>query len=113
VSAQALFAEVSDLAWYEQLMRTNHWGGVWCTHAVLEPLKASRGRIVAGRSGLDERGAMSMEECARPIVEGTEARQREIVMTAKGKLGRWLKLIAPRIVDRLALAALKQEVRPR
>ena len=34
-------------------------------------------------------------------------------MTAKGKLGRWLKLIAPGIVDRLALAALKQEVRPR
>ncbi len=67
----------------------------------------------AGSSGLDERGAMSVEECARLIVDGTETRRREIVMTAKGKLGRWLKLIAPGIVDRLALAALKQEVRPR
>ncbi len=47
VSAQALFAEVSDLAWNEALMRVNHWGSVWCTHAALEPLKASRGRIVA------------------------------------------------------------------
>ncbi len=47
VSAQALFAEVNDLGWTEQLMRVNHWGSVWCTHAALEPLKASRGRIVA------------------------------------------------------------------
>ncbi len=178
MSAQALFAEVADLAWYEQLMRTNHWGSVWCTHAALAPLKASRGRIVAvsslaglvgvpgrtaycgskfamtgffealrvelavdgvsvtigypgvvatqirqhglnaqgqtaGTSGLDESHAMSVEECARLIVRGAEARQRNIVMTSKGKLGRWLKLIAPRLVDRLALKALKQEARPR
>jgi short-subunit dehydrogenase len=178
VSAQALFAEVNDLGWTEQLMRVNHWGSVWCTHAALQALKASSGRIVAvsslaglvgvpgrtaycsskfamtgffealrvelavsgvsvtiaypgvvatrlrhhglnargetaGSSGLDERGAMSVEECARLIVSGAEARQRDIVMTAKGKSGRWLKLIAPGIVDRLALAALNQEVRPR
>ena len=28
-------------------MRVNHWGSVWCTHAALPHLKASRGRIVA------------------------------------------------------------------
>ena len=67
----------------------------------------------AGRSGLDERDAMSVETCARLIVEGTEARRRDIVMTAKGRLGRWLKLLAPGLVDRLALKALKAEVRPR
>jgi NAD(P)-dependent dehydrogenase (short-subunit alcohol dehydrogenase family) len=35
VSAHALFEEVSaeHLAWYEQLMRINLWGSVWCTHA--------------------------------------------------------------------------------
>ncbi len=62
----------------------------------------------AGRSGLDERGAMSVEECARLIVDGTERRQRDIVMTAKGKVGRWMKLLAPRLVDRMALKALNQ-----
>ncbi len=31
-SAQALFEEVTDLAWYEDLMRINFWGSVWCTH---------------------------------------------------------------------------------
>jgi hypothetical protein len=29
------------------------------------------------------------------------------------RLGRWLKLIAPRIVDRMALKALKPEFRPK
>lgn len=63
----------------------------------------------AGRSGLDERGAMSVDTCARLILQGTQQRQREIVMTAKGKLGRWLKLLAPGVVDRLALKALNRE----
>ena len=66
----------------------------------------------AGKSGLDERGAMSVETCARLIADGMARRQRDIVMTAKGKLGRWMKLLAPALVDRLALAALKNDVRP-
>lgn len=33
-------------------------------------------------------------------------------MSAKGKLGRWLKLIAPGVVERIALAALKVDARP-
>jgi len=65
----------------------------------------------AGRSGLDERGAMSVETCARLIVEGAEARRRDIVMTARGKAGRWLKLVAPGLVDRLALRALARDER--
>ena len=32
--------------------------------------------------------------------------------TAKGKIGRFLKLLAPGLVEKMALAALKQEVRP-
>ena len=177
MSAQALFSEVTDLGWYETLMRINHWGSVWCTHAALPHLKATQGRIVgvsslaglvgvpgrtaycgtkfamtgffealrvelaaagvsvtlaypgvvateiryrgfnakgeaAGKSGLDETGAMSVETCARLIIDGTEARERDIVMTAKGKLGRWLKLLAPGVVDKLALKALNQHARP-
>lgn len=179
MSAQALFEEVKaeDLHWYEDLMRVNLWGAVWCTHAALPHLLASRGRIVAvsslsgligvpgrtayaatkfamtgffealraevklrgvsvttafpgvvttnirvrgynaqgrplGKSGLKEDDAMSVEECARLIVDGMERRQREVVMTAKGKLGRFLKLLAPGVVDDMALAALKDEARP-
>ena len=176
-SAHALFEEVPDLGWYEELMRINLWGSVWCTRAALPHLKAARGRIVAvsslagligvpgrtaysaskfamtgffealraelkgagvsvtiaypgvvdtriryrgfnalgremGSSGLREEGAMTVEACARLIVDGMEARRREVVMTAKGKLGRLLKLLAPGVVEKMALAALKDEVKP-
>lgn len=174
MSAHALLEDIEDLEWTETLMRINHWGSVWCTHAALPHLKASRGQVVAvsslaglvgvpgrtaycatkfamtgffealrtelapdgvgvtiaypgvvatqiryrgfdaegkpaGRSGLDERGAMSVEECARLIVDGTGRRRREIVMSAKGRLGRWLKLLAPSLVDRMAIAALARD----
>jgi short-subunit dehydrogenase len=180
MSAQALFEEVrsEDLGWYEDLMRINLWGSVWCTHAALPYLKQSRGNIVAvsslaglvgvpgrtaysaskfamtgffealraelknagvsvttaypgvvatqirhrgfnaagmpaGASGLKEDDAMSVETCARLIIEGMDRREREVVMTTKGKLGRWLKLAAPGVVENMALAALKDEVKPR
>ncbi len=63
----------------------------------------------AGASGLDERGAMSVEECARRIADAMATRRRELIMTAQGRLGLWMKLIAPALVDRIALAALKKE----
>ncbi len=180
MSAQALLEEVrtEDLGWYEELMRINLWGSVWCTHAALPYLKASRGHIVAvsslaglvgvpgrtaycatkfamtgffealrlelkgagvsvttaypgvvatqiryrgynaagqaaGRSGLKEDDAMSVEECSRLILDGMARREREVVMTFKGKMGRWLKLLAPGAVEKVALAALKDDVKPK
>jgi short-subunit dehydrogenase len=177
-SAHALFEDVADLRWYEDLMRINLWGSVRCTQAALPHLKASRGGIVAvsslaglvgvpgrtaysaskfamtgffealraelkgagvavtiaypgvvatriryrgfdaagapmGASALREEGAMPVEECARLIVAGMDARRREVVMTVKGKLGRVLKLFVPGLVERMALAALKDDVKPR
>ncbi|MBA3774124.1 MAG: SDR family oxidoreductase [Ramlibacter sp.] len=180
VSAQALFSEVKaqDLHWYENLMKVNLWGSVWCTHAALPHLVAAKGSIVAvsslaglvgvpgrtaysaskfamtgffealraelkssgvsvttafpgvvateiryrgynargeaaGSSGLKEEDAMSVEECARLIIAGMTERRREVVMTAKGKLGRFAKLIVPGVVEGMALAALKENVKPR
>jgi short-subunit dehydrogenase len=177
-SAHALFEDVEDLGWYEELMRINLWGAVWCTHAALPHLKASRGSIVAvsslaglvgvpgrtaygatkfamtgffealrvelkeagvsvttafpgvvatrirhhgfnaagqqpGTSALKEDDAMPVDECARLIVDGMNRRKREVVMTLKGRAGRYLKLIAPGLVDKLALAALKDDAKPR
>jgi short-subunit dehydrogenase len=180
ISAQALFSDVKaqDLGWYEQLMRINLWGSVWCTHAALPHLKASGGHIVAvsslaglvgvpgrtaysaskfamtgffealrtelrgadvsvttaypgvvltnirsrglnaagqaaGSSGLKEANAMTVEECARLILDGMARRKREVVMTRKGKWGRFIKLIFPGVVEKMALAALKDHVKPR
>lgn len=66
----------------------------------------------AGKSSLNESGAMSVEECARLIREGMHQRERDIVMSAKGKLGRWMKLLAPSLVDKLARAALQRDTPP-
>ena len=66
----------------------------------------------AGVSGLKEDGAMTVAECARLILDGMRRRQREVVMTGKGKLGRFIKLIAPGMVEDMALAALKDDVKP-
>jgi short-subunit dehydrogenase len=175
VSAHAMLGEVAadDLAWYEDVMAVNFWGTVWCTHAALPLLRASRGQVVAvsslaglvgvpgrtaycaskfavggfmealrteeaqhgvavtvaypgvvatrirlrgynargqaaGASGLREDDVMPVETCARLILDAMNARQRDVVMTAKGKLGRWLKLVAPGWVDRLAWQALQR-----
>ena len=51
---------------------------------------------------------MSVEECARITLAAIEARKREVVMTARGKMGAWLKLIAPGVVDRMAKRVIEQ-----
>jgi len=63
----------------------------------------------AGVSGLEEAGAMPVDECARQIVHAIEGRRRELVMTAKGRIGLWLKLLAPGWVDNLARNALRKK----
>jgi short-subunit dehydrogenase len=60
----------------------------------------------AGVSGLAEEDAMSAEECARQMIGAMRSRRRELVMTGRGKVGMWLKLLAPQVVDKMALAAL-------
>jgi short-subunit dehydrogenase len=179
MSAHALFTDVraQDLHWYEDLMRVNFWGALWCTHAALPHLKQSRGSIVAvsslaglvgvpgrnaysatkfamagffealraelkpsgvsvtvaypgvvatetrrrgynargepaGTSGLKEEDAMPVDACARRIIEGMNRRDREVLMDARSRFGRFLKLLAPGVVENMALRALADEARP-
>jgi len=172
VSGHALFEEVSDFSWYEQMMRVNYFGSLYCTRYAVPHLKRRRGQIVAisslagrvgvpgrtaysptkaaqalffealrlelkdvvditvvypgvvktdirlhgygpdgqpaGRSGLKDDKAMPVEECARQILEATHARKRQLVMTLQARIGLWLQLIAPGIVDRMVLKAVKK-----
>ncbi|MCU0753856.1 MAG: SDR family oxidoreductase [Xanthomonadales bacterium] len=174
ISGHALLEQVTDLDWYEQMLRVNVLAGIWMTHAALPVLKASHGQIVAisslagltgvpgrtaycaskfgqtgffealrvelapagiavttiypgvvatrirergygpdgkslGYSSLDDSDAMPVAECVRQMLPAIAARRRELVMTAKGRLARWLKLIAPGLVDQLARKALSKE----
>jgi short-subunit dehydrogenase len=63
----------------------------------------------AGKSSLREDKAMPVDECVRQIIEATHARKRELVMTLPGKVGRWLKLAFPKVIDRMILRALKRD----
>jgi short-subunit dehydrogenase len=60
------------------------------------------------KSPVREAEVMTPEECARLIINATARRKREEVMTLRGKLGLWVKLIAPGLVDRMARKAIEQ-----
>ncbi len=62
-----------------------------------------------GKSPLDETGTMSVEKCVDLMIPAIAHRKRELVMTLKGKLGLWLKLVAPRLVDNIALKAVSKK----
>lgn len=170
------FEEIQDPAFFEQLVRVNYLGSVYCTFYALPYLKQTRGRLVAvsslaGKTGVPFRSGyaaskhalsgffdslrvelmdsgvtvtlafpdfvatdirthnlgkdgkplgvspareekfMSAEECARLILRGAARRERETILTPRGK---WLmlgKLIAPALVDRLARRAIEQSRR--
>ena len=173
VSGHARFEEVSDFGWYEDMMRVNYMGSLYCTRHALPHLKKSRGQIVAisslagktgipgrtaysptkaaqalffealrvelldsgvditivypgvvatnirihgygpdgkpaGKSGLKEDNAMPVDECVRQIVQATLARKRELVMTLQGRIGLWMKLAFPGVVDSMVLRAIKK-----
>ena len=49
---------------------------------------------------------METDECCRQIIAATVRRDRDLVMTWRAKVGRLLKLVAPALVDRMALRAI-------
>lgn len=51
-------------------------------------------------------GVMATDECARRILEAAADRRREARMTWRGEVGPWLRLLAPRLVDRMAARAV-------
>jgi short-subunit dehydrogenase len=171
ITMWADFEEVLDMGFYEQMMRVNYLGSVYCTYYALPFLKKTQGRIVGisslgGKNGLPKRSgyvaskhamtgffdslrieiadygisvtmiypgfvatetreralgadgksigkspvredeAMTAEDCVQLIIQAAAARRRELVMTWRGKIGLWLKLIAPGLVDRIAQKAI-------
>jgi short-subunit dehydrogenase len=63
----------------------------------------------AGKSGLKEDNAMPVEECVRQIIAAMLERKREHVMTLQARIGLWLKLAFPKLVDRMVLRAVKKD----
>ncbi len=60
------------------------------------------------KSPVREGEVMSAEDCARIMIEAMAKRKREELTTRRGKIGLWVKLIAPGLVDRFARRAIEQ-----
>jgi short-subunit dehydrogenase len=61
-----------------------------------------------GKSPVQEGEVMTAEECARIILVAAAQRKRDVIIGLRGKLGLWLKLLAPELVDRIARRAIAQ-----
>jgi short-subunit dehydrogenase len=61
-----------------------------------------------GKSPMQERHIMSTEACARHIVRAMERRQRLAILSGRGRLGRWVRLVAPGLIDRIAEKAVRE-----
>ena len=61
-----------------------------------------------GHTPMQEARIMSAEECARHIVGAMRRRRRLQITSARGRLGRWARLIAPAMVDRVAARAIRE-----
>jgi len=61
-----------------------------------------------GKSPVKEAEVMSTEECARQMIHAISKRQREFLMSRRGRIGQWIKLIAPKMIDKIALKAIRE-----
>ena len=55
---------------------------------------------------------MPVETCAALMIAGMNRGERDVIMETRAKLGRWLKLLAPKVVENMALCGFEKEVRP-
>jgi short-subunit dehydrogenase len=60
-----------------------------------------------GNSPVRNQEIMTVEQCVDQMLPVIQKRQREMVMTLRGKFGLWLKLIAPSLVDNIARKAVE------
>jgi short-subunit dehydrogenase len=61
-----------------------------------------------GKSPLQKENIMTAKTCAARIVRAMENRERLAVMSLRGKAGRWLKMIAPGLLDQIAAKAIQE-----
>jgi short-subunit dehydrogenase len=174
ITIWAKFEDMQTLDPFEQVMRVNYLGSLYCTYYALPYLKQSQGRIVAisslaGKTGVPLRtgysaskfamagffggirielaqygisvtlvypdfvktdtrlqtfgpdgkvlayrplrrgkGMMTVEECSHKILLATAKRKRELILSTRGKFVALLNLIAPNLVDRFAVKAVRE-----
>lgn len=59
-----------------------------------------------GKSPMQESKILSAQQCAEMMLPVITARDRLLITSLRGRVGRWLKLIAPGIIDKIARKAI-------
>jgi short-subunit dehydrogenase len=62
-----------------------------------------------GKSPLQENEIMTAEKCAALIVKAMENRDRLLLMSIRSKMGRWIRLVSPQLVDNVAKKAMREK----
>ncbi len=60
-----------------------------------------------GESPMQEARIMSTDRCAAHIVAATEKRQRLRILSLRGRLGRYVRLVAPGLIDAIGARAVR------
>ena len=65
------------------------------------------GRVL-GKRRVSKDDVMTAAECARRTILASAARSRELIMTPGGKFGQLLRVLAPRLVDEIAVRSVER-----
>jgi short-subunit dehydrogenase len=61
-----------------------------------------------GETPIQESKIMTAEECAALMLGAMERRDRLLITSLRGRVGRWVRLAAPGVIDRIALRAVER-----
>jgi short-subunit dehydrogenase len=75
---------------------------------ILERAAGPDGRPLQS-SPLDQQQLLSTEKCARKIVRGIQRRKRLVLTSERSAWARWGKILAPKLVDRIASKIVRHE----
>jgi NAD(P)-dependent dehydrogenase (short-subunit alcohol dehydrogenase family) len=102
------------IGFFESLRIELHGSGVGVTIVAPGFVKSELHKGALGADGrplgvspMDEPRIMTSEQCAHLIAGAMRARQRLLITSGRGRLARWLRLVAPALVDRLAERAIR------
>jgi NAD(P)-dependent dehydrogenase (short-subunit alcohol dehydrogenase family) len=59
-----------------------------------------------GASPMQEAKIMTAERCATEILRAARGRKRLVLLSARGRAGRYVRLVAPGLIDRIAIRAV-------
>ena len=61
-----------------------------------------------GESPMVESKIMTAERCAELVLDAARRRKRLAILSTRGRIGRWVRMLAPGLIDRIAARAIER-----